>query len=257
MRTIALALILPALPLTAVHAQAAPCSATSWASECSTPGVQIALVEAMRQPARGDIVVGYHVTAHGVPAGRIYSVWLKPTAGEAYALITGFTPDSTGVVVCADSTALANRPRGQGMWCKWTLGDVGLTAGGFARGEAYRVGLISTDDSVRAFASVIPHALAATSGGCTVSGEMFSREVFAFTGSGFRPGEPLQVTSRSGGDTQAASRPADDAGRLPPQTIRHLERGKRGGDASIEIAGAGCRVMLRYGWGNKIQGPGS
>jgi hypothetical protein len=253
-------LLLAVLPLVSLRSQTATavnCDTVRWHADCSTPGVQLVLVEAMRQSVRKDVVVGYGITVRGVPAGRIYALWVKPTADKPYALMTGFTPDSTGAVVCADS-ATANQPRVAAMlgWCKRRLASVGLTAGQFALGEAYRVALISTDDSVRAYASAIPHPLQASAGACTITGEMHGPEVFAFSGAGFRPGEALQITMRSGREVINKSQHADDGGRLGIEIVLPAVKGKDGGDASYEVAGAGCRVVLRYGWGKKVLGPG-
>lgn len=260
MRAVALALVLTTLPLFAARPQAAlPCDSTRWHQDCSTPGVQLTLVEQMREKVRRDIVVGYGLTARGLPAGRIYTLWVRPSGGDPQPLETGFTPDSSGAVICADSAAFKDRPRITALmgWCDRGLDKVGLTAGQFVRGEVYRAALISTDDSVRAYATAVPHPLAATSGGCTVTAEVLSPQIFAFWGAGFRPGETLHVTSRSGGDTKTASETADESGRLAVRTVIHNERGKRGGEATYEVAGAACQVMLRYGWGNKVLGPGT
>jgi hypothetical protein len=256
----ALAVLLAALPLSPLRAQAATaagCDSTRWREDCSTPGVQLALVEQQRWKVRRDIVVGYGLTARGVPGGRVYALWVKPTAVKPYALMTGFAPDSSGAVICADSVALANLPRTAAAlgWCKRGLGGVGLSAGQFARGEAYRVALISTDDSVFAYAAAIPHPLEASASGCTVTGEMHSRELFAFSGTGFRPGETVQVSMRSGSEAIAASQDADQGGRLAVRLVLPAVKGKAGGDATYEVAGAGCKVILRYGWGNKVLGP--
>jgi len=258
MRTTALVSLLSVLPLVPMRSQTAVnCDSVRWHADCSTSGVQLALVEEMRQSVRKDVVVGYGLTARGVPGGRVYALWLKPTAGKPYALMTGFTPDSSGAIVCADS-ATARQPHVTAMlgWCKRGLASVGLSVGQFALGETYRVGLISTDDSVRGYANAIPHPLQATSGSCTITGEMHSRELFAFSGTGFRPGEALQISMRSGREAINKSQNADDGGRLGVMIVLPAVKGKDGGEASYEVAGAGCRVTLRYGWGNKVLGPG-
>jgi len=253
------ALLLLALPPTPLHPQAATpakCDSVRWHRDCSTPGVQLALVEVFRNKARNDIVVGYHITASHVPAGKAFAVWAKPTGSEPFAVMTGFMADSTGTLTCGDSTVAASEVRRAAkLWCRGAIESVTLSAGQYALGEAYRVALISIDDSVRVYAEAIPHPLEASADGCTLTGEMHSREIFAFSGTGFRPGEVVQAMSRSGKEAMASSQTADDAGRLAWMIILPGVKGKRGGDASYEVTGAGCRVTLRYGWGNKVLSP--
>jgi hypothetical protein len=124
----------------------------------------------------------------------------------------------------------------------------------FALGEALRVALISTDETVAVFAEAIPYRLDA-SAGCTVEGEMLSLEGFAFSGSGFTPGETLEVVSRSDRNIIRRTATADDGGRLPTVIVLPTVRGRSGGDATIEVTGESCRVVLRYGWGDKLRGP--
>ena len=258
MRTMAAALLLGLAPLAAVTGQATPdptCDGTNWRPECSTPGTSLALTEAMRQRVQRDVIVGYYVTAKGVPEGKIYGVWHAPVNGDPFLLMTGFTPDSGGTVVCGDSTSVAPAAR-QGArlgWCKRPLADVGFTVGQFVRGEPYRLALISTDDSVRVYGEIIPHPLEATNGACRITAEMGASGVYVLRGSGFRPGEPVESRSRSGG-TQETTLAADSAGNVGIVAVVAVP-GKKGGDASQEFRGAACRVKLEYGWGDRALRP--
>jgi hypothetical protein len=235
------------------------CDAVVWHRECSTRGVHLALVETERTRLQTGTLVSYGLTWASVPSGKVYSIWIKPTHGPAQLLLTGLTGDPAGRLICVDSTEYAARPRIPAMlgWCgPRTLENIMLSAPpSFALGEALRVALISTDETVAVFAEAIPYRLDASAAGCTVEGEMLSVERFAFSGSGFTPGETLEVVSRSGRDIIRRTATADDGGRLPTTIVVPNVPGRSGGDATIEVTGGSCRVVLRYGWGDRLRGP--
>jgi hypothetical protein len=249
----------PAL-LAQVSTPAAWCDAESWHRDCSTPGVHLALVEEARIQLSSGIVVSYGVAAANAPTGRIYSIWNRATHGPAQALLTGLTADTAGNLICADSTQHVDQPIVRAFlgWCgARRMEHITLLAPpSFALGEAMRVALISTDGMTRVYADAIPYPLEASSGSCTVVGEMMNREMFAFSGSGFMPAETLHITSRSGRDVVRRTALANPVGRLETTIILPAVRGKKGGDATFEVAGAACQVALRYGWGDKLYGPG-
>lgn len=231
----------------------AACDTLRWNRDCSTPGVQLTLTENFRQKTRDDVVVGYEPRASGLPAGKVYSIRVTPITGAPYTVMTGFIADSSGGAICGDSTAAQSPARVPAMlgWCKQALRDLILSVGQFTRGEPYRVALISTDGSVRAYTEAIPHPLVARTNRCTITATMSGKDVFTFSGTGFQPGEPLRVTMRSGREETARSAQADSAGQLGDMTVTPVVTGQRGGEASYEARGAKCRVTLKYAWGNK------
>ena len=232
------------------------CDATNYRPVCSAPGTELRLIEGMRQRVNKDVVVGYNLAPNNIPGGKIYGVWHKPTVGDPFLLMAGFTPDSSGVLVCADSTTAPAAARAQNArmgWCTSPLASVGFSLGQFARAEPYRLALISTDDSVRVFGEVIPHPLEARNGACTLAAEMGTSSVFVFRGSGFRPGESVESVTRSGATLRSVLT-ADSAGTVGFIVVAAVP-GKRGGNASQELKGAGCSVKLEYGWGDKTLKP--
>src|SRR2546426_11744309 len=94
----------------------APCS---WDPVCSTAGVQVALREKSRFSMGRQKLVEYELVGTGLPTDRLFTLWLFPFGERPTQVFTGVTGDSTGRIVCADSSALAraNRPPsgGQGL----------------------------------------------------------------------------------------------------------------------------------------------
>lgn len=230
------------------------CSPGRALQDCATPGVQLSLVEVERRKLAGGEVIRFRAEAQGVPLGKLYTLWVGPLH-RSTPMITGYAPDPSGAMMCADSaTAVGPRKPAQLGWCAEPLHEQGLSGGQFAYGEAFAVALVSTDDSVRAYARSIPYPLTASRDGCSVTGEMLTRQSFMFTGAGFQPGESLQVKMRFGSGDDIRTQVADANGRFDVLALPSVH-GKRGGDASIEVSATRCRVKLDYGWGDKTRGP--
>jgi hypothetical protein len=255
-----LLIVLHSPALAQVATPPAWCEGGAWHRDCSTAGVKLALEEQQRVQLQAGVVTSYRVSVGSVPSGALYAIWTKPTHGPPLALLTGLTADAAGHLVCADSTAFAGQPVVRSLlgWCgQRTVDDIVMSAPpSFALGEPVSIALLSTDQSVRVYASAIPYPLEASSGGCSVAGEMLNRETFAFSGFGFAPGETLRINSHSGRDAMGQAALADDDGRLGTTIILPAVRGRRGGEATFEVGGGSCSVMLRYGWGDRIHGPG-
>jgi hypothetical protein len=253
-------LVVPPLAPAQVLAPAEWCSADTWHRECSTTRIHLALVpmEDMRLPSA--TLKRFRMTAGNVPAGRTYSIWLKPSHGPAQALLIGVSADDEGNLVCADSTAYSGPPRIAAIsgWCGRQTPDklTFISGPDFVLGEALRVALIDADGEVRVYADAIPYPLEASSGSCTVVGEMLDRERFTFSGSGFAPGETLQFASRSGRQVIRRTEVADSQGRLGTILVLPAVRGRDGGNAAFEVVGQSCKVEVRYGWGDQLRARG-
>jgi hypothetical protein len=70
-----------------------------------------------------------------------------------------------------------------------------------------------------------------------------------------RSGRDGTAVLRSAKETIRQSLVADEHGRLDTLMALPAVKGKRGGEASVETKGVNCRVVLRYGWAERIFTP--
>jgi len=127
-----------------------------WSPDCSTPGVKL-ILESSKTKLMSREFLHYGLAASGLPAGKLYTFWLYPFSEDhPIPLVTGFTGDSVGGLSCADSAAHSQgAAQERRSWCtKWD--GLFTSSSTFVPSEPYRAALISTDDSVRAYAIEFP-----------------------------------------------------------------------------------------------------
>jgi len=131
----------------------APCR---WDPACSTAGVQVALREKSRFAMGGQKLVEYELVATGLPANRLFTLWLFPFGERPVPVVGGVTGDSTGRAACADSSVLARaNPPPAGGRCIMPF-PLMMPLESFVPSEPAKAALISADDSVRAYAAAFP-----------------------------------------------------------------------------------------------------
>lgn len=224
-----------------------------WRPRCSTPGLTLALQEIKRETTAGRTSVEYRLLPAGFPRDRIFTVWAWPVGSKPVALVTGFSPDSTGALVCGDSTTLRASARAKVEWCAgFPLASVTWAARGYMLGERYRLALVATDETVRAYGEAYPFPLESTAAGCRLSLELIHPHAFWVWGAGFEPGGMVRIVSRSGDEVVSDSVQVLPDSTLPLRLILPAVKGKRGGKATYRVEGSGCRVEITYPWGNAL-----
>jgi len=229
----------------------APCS---WDPVCSTAGVQVALREKSRFSMGRQKLVEYELVGTGLPTDRLFTLWLFPFGERPTQVFTGVTGDSTGRIVCADSSALAraNRPPSGGR-CIMPF-PLMMPLESFVPSEPAKAALISNDDSLRAYATVFPVPLEAETAGCRLWLELLStdRDRFRLSGTGFQGGAEAHVVSSSGNQVIDFTKPVPADGSFW-MLLSPSVKGKRGGPSSIAVSTPGCTVNLEYRWGRDLR----
>ena len=228
-----------------------PCS---WDPACSTAGVQVALREKSRFSMGRQKMVEYELVATGLPVGRLFSLWLFPFGERPIPVDGGVTGDSTGRMVCADSSALASakRPPAGGR-CMMPF-PLMMPLESFVPSEPAKAALISDDDSVRAYATAFPVPLEAEMAGCRLWLELLStgRDRFRLAGTGFQGGAEAHVVSTSGSEVIDVRKPVPADGSFW-MLLSPAVKGKRGGRSSIAVSTPACTVTLQYSWGRDLK----
>jgi hypothetical protein len=194
-------------------------SSTTLDPRRATPGVSLELVELPRS-ATGD-APQYRLRVKGLPEGHAYGVWTK-----------SFGRDFTEVVA------------------KPSFDDVELAPGPYPRGAAWWVAVASEDQKTTAFARVVPYPIAARDGACSISLEMISLfgNRFIALGSGFPPGEEVEVETRASGSVNRKRLRVEPDGRLPLGVVEH---GTLSADtiARYRVKARACAPVVEYRWG--------
>jgi hypothetical protein len=203
----------------------------------ATPGIRIELVELPRSaPA---FIARYRLRAEGVPRGVGFGVWTKRFASDFKEVLPGFSTDDAGALVSKDGSGKPQR-----------LEDAVLEPGPYLKGAAWTVALASDDHKLSAFARVIPYPIGARDGSCIVTLELVSvhGDRFVTTGTGFAPGEDVDVEVRFSGRVSRKKLRAGADGRLPADL---LSLGAANADSIARYAAKGraCEPAVEYEWG--------
>ena len=209
----------------------------------STHGASLRLVPQGRVKQPGVDEYDYKLVARGFPRGRVYRLWYARLGSPAELLCGALVADSSGSLVPSDSAATFERSL-----CP-PLDQLELGASEYLPGEPYRVGVLSTDDSVRTIATAFPHPIEGRDGRYWLLLEMNSADRRAFTlwGVGFAPNENLHTRITSGGESHEGPAFADEHGVL--RIALTAPTGQPGGTATYEVIGAGGRPKVTFRWG--------
>ena len=203
----------------------------------ASPGISIELVELPSSAARSP--VKYSLRAEGVPRGTTFGIWTKNFGRDFQEAFSGFQIDQAGMLVSIDKSG---RPR--------RFDDIMLDPGPYPKGAAWGVALASDDHKITAFARVIPYPITARDGTCAVSLELISLygNRFVASGSGFAPGEEVDIESRASGRTSHRKQRVSAEGRLPLDVVSH---GAIGADrvARYAVKALSCEPAVEYEWG--------
>jgi len=253
MRTAGLALALLVLA-SGASAQAPPDSSSRledswrWLGAAPTPDVDLQLVAVGRDTVSGHARVRLKALALGLPAGERLAAWhFHLGAPQGACLESGFVVDSTGRLVCDPQTRAAADTCEA---CTVPLDQVILTATGYAAGEPYRIGVVSSDGRVRAYAEAIPIPVESVVDSMRIHLEMKDPFglVYVVVGEGFQPRSKIGVSTRSGEEsgTQKMIVPAD--GRFALEVLPQVA-GEPTGFTSVTITAGHRHLTLDWEWG--------
>lgn len=202
-----------------------------------TPGVHLELVE-----WKGPLIrygggkqrkndVAYQLVCTGLPQGKTCTVWLLQSGTKVpIPFLPGFSANEKGEL---------------------TVGPP-LTFVDLVKAEPVDAALISSDQSVRAFAGTVPFPIRAQDGGCSLSLRILTKDVNSFQVmlEGFQPGEDLRTISRFESDVLEDHLVVPAEGKISVQ-VSPKATGKRSGKASYEALGKSCHPVLEYEWGKR------
>lgn len=226
-----------------------------WKPECSTPGAELTLNEFSREKVEGRTIVRYKLAAKGLPPGLAFTLWSDPADVEPEPFMKGYVTDSSGAVLCGDSTRESARFTESCSWCLGqNLGSVRLVAFSHSAGEPFSYALLATDSTVKAFAVVVPFPVEVSEGTCLLAAELAGTDPWLvhLKGRGFEPGETIQYSVKSDKETVSGTCQVSNHGTFQLSVLPAIQ-GKKGGKAEYKVQGSRCKLKLEYPWGDKLK----
>lgn len=209
-----------------------PTSLDGWEPKYSTAGTQLNLVESNRTQGTGTTVIRFQLATAGLAKDKSYELW-------AFSLSVG-EPRHLGQVNL-DANGIVR---------------TGLNIGGFSKGEALRMALVTTNQETVVFGKAVPFPIEAKgTGGCSLFVELLSPkgDSFWISGAGFAPNEELTWVSRSAQEEMTGKFKADGQGGFLVFMLPAVV-GQESGDASYTARGGTCQVSVDYKWGRAALG---
>lgn len=207
-----------------------------WASGSSLPGARLSFEErGLSESEDGELLMSYVIAASGLPADRLYELWMRR--------LDGSTSADPLLVRVGEQGALVTDGNGS---------DVEVAFMGMMAGEPVAFLLRSDDGPSRVVQSFIPLPLAATGGGgCKVSLEMSLTDATAYLAhvTEFDPGEEIRVESRSGQEVLEYPLEVPEDETKSVLFLLPEVSGLDGGWASLTLSGRSCSVSIDYPWG--------
>jgi hypothetical protein len=183
----------------------------------------------------------YRLTASGLPIGQKFTLFGKNFKEEEM-VINYFFVDSSGNLMTYEE--------GKGVY---GLSDILFKKGSFLRGEPYEYILVSEDGLTKARSFIVPNPISmASEDGAKISLMLATPDAKAWMvkGEAFRPGERLELMSRSGKESLKKIITVNPQGGF----LAFLEPGVTGhnsGTASVSIKREKEKLSLEYPWGEE------
>jgi len=213
----------------------------AWGPAASTPNTSLSLKEASREGA----VIKVRLYATGVPKQGTYTLvtWPVTQRGPSEAL-RGITFDESGLAVCAGTPGTCGTPNKPNDPIDITLNPV--------PGEPSRLGLISSDQSAKIFAKIVPLPMRGEDKGCSVEAILLTpgSELIAIEGSGFAPNSVVAMDTVSEGERHAGKGKTDADGRYVSAVLPY-KQGMTRGTAKVSLKSSACAPSVSFPWGRR------
>jgi hypothetical protein len=230
---------------------AEPGKGPAWKIHDATPGAIVDMKEIRRTKISGKTLVFYRLETAGFPEGKSYGLWVwNFGVDEPWLMMKDFTADPAGRLMCEHPIPPEQADGGKNRSCPFDLGNLELRTPAMAKGIPYRVAILSTDSTVKAFARTVPLPLEFKQGGCTLSAEITSNDATSFLvqGEGFSSGETVAWTAEMGGSDVQKETVASEKGKFVV-ALNPGEGGKESGKVVFTARGKSCDPTLIFKWG--------
>ena len=207
----------------------------NWGAKTSTPGVTLKLVQVKHEGQR----FAYELHVTGAPAGKVYSMISWPvSAPDAREEGGGVTLSPAGVAICEGVAERCKLPKPN---------DAIAVTVEPKPGEPVRLGLLSSDRAVRAFAQVTPVPLRGVDRGCRLEVTLMTQhaELVWLEAAGLPANSSFEMTSTLEGKMSQVNGKADAAGRFHTVMLPE-QKGVSHGTDTVELKAQSCAPTLKF-----------
>ena len=212
-----------------------------WGVRTSVPGTTLAIVQ---QSQTGD-EFRYRLQATGIPANSVLTLVAWPvTQREPVEVLRGVTFNDMGFAVCAGRPGTCGDPEKPDDPIDIPFRPV--------PGEPVRLGVVSQDGTLKAFAKIVPLPLQGEDKGCRVSAVLLTAgaELVFVEGTGFVPNSELTMATDSEGEKHDVKGKVDAQGRYISALLPY-KQGLARGIVNIGLKGGACAPTVHVPWGKR------
>jgi hypothetical protein len=207
-----------------------------WVALGSTPGSSAEMREANRGQQNGKLVVAYDVYVTGASSKHPYSLLQWPVTEQEPRVIMA------EVFLAADGRVCGTKQSG----CRPPI-QLGFMP---AKGEPFRLLLISKDGKTRVAAFVVPDPIVGVDQGCSVEAVRATGkfEAALIRGRGFKPNEKINYVSNSAGEIVEGTVAANAKGEASFALAPFVKSKDRGTD-QVTLKSTDCAPSVTFDWG--------
>jgi len=212
----------------------------NWGDKLSTPGASIDLKLIKSGEKDGHIFSSYNPVITGAPRDQSYALF-QLSIGQTEPVL------AAPALYISEDGGLCQE---QNM-CHDGTGPIVQLSFLPAKGEPYRLALVSKDTKYKIVAMVIPNPILADDQGCHVEVIRATPkfEIAILRGKGFKPKETFKYTSNSAGEVIQGSIKVDAKGEFV-LALEPFVKGKDLGNDEVTLAASNCAPKVTYLWGN-------
>jgi len=212
----------------------------------STPGATAAVQETSRSTSDGLLVVKYEVHVKGAPKDQTYTYLHWPiNAREPVEDLSGLSIAADGLVVRAGRTPeQCGTPDKPDDPVDFTFAP--------AKGEPFRMALVSADGHSKVMFAVVPDPIVAADKSCSLEIiRLLPRfDAVLIRGKGYKPNETLSFASKSYDERHDWQPKADADGRYDAALMPFV-KGKQSGKTDVTLKGENCAPRVSFEWGKQ------
>jgi len=213
----------------------------AWGVRASSANMTLAIV----QQSHTGVEFRYRLQATGIPAGSVVNLVAWPvTEREPAVVLKGVTFNDTGLAVCAGRPGTCGKPAKPDDPVEIPVHP--------SPGEPLRLGVVSPDGAVKAFAKIVPVPLQGEDKGCRVSAALLMPEaqLLFVEGTGLAPNSELSMATDSEGERHDIAGNVDGHGRYV-SALMPYKQGLMGGVVHIRLKAGGCSPTVIVPWGKR------
>lgn len=234
----------------------------NWGPAMSTAGDSLELKETGRKQSDAGTEISYQLIAKGFTPDMQLTLLRWPLNQPVGGVMSGIVVDSSGNAVCGGGSSTASPPVNsltfQAPSCAKTItpGTTITITTAVAKGEAIRIGLISSDRKHAAAASVIPFPIEGADKGCKLNVILGAKDAqfVLVKGEGFQKDTNYTLGTEAFGQKNSLNATINDKGGFTA-AITPWVSGHDAGDTVVYYQSSTCTPTVQFHWGKDTYKP--